>query len=106
VHGARARVDRYGVHAAVVADDPDLVHRTVALLDRLRAHDAPRITALRELDRLGARLDPPGGGCAATAPAKPNDAAANAASARRVLRIGFASVTSMFPCLSASHTLG
>jgi hypothetical protein len=55
VHGARARVDRYVFHAAVVADDPDLVHRAVTLLDRLRAHDTPRITVLRELDRFGER---------------------------------------------------
>ncbi len=43
------------MHAAVVADDPDLVHGAVALLDRLRAHDAAGITALRERDRLGER---------------------------------------------------
>src|SRR3954468_21406380 len=55
VHGTRARIDHNGVHAAVVADDPDLVHRAVALFDGLSAHDAPGITALRKLNRFGER---------------------------------------------------
>ena len=55
MHGARPRIDADGVYEAVVADDPDLVHGAVTLLNGLGAHDPARITALRAHDRFGQR---------------------------------------------------